>query len=102
MLNILEYMQILLKLLTLSHIYRQLLNKPNMIYSIALIGLAGFKDLIFVISYASAISNILKILIFVNLIDVTTEIVKYLQSKLSKCIKTTKQLDMIILAFSIN
>lgn len=61
-----------------------------------------FKDPIFVIPSASAISDIFKTMIFINLIDETTEMVKYLLSRLSEQIKTIKRPDMIIQAFSAN
>ena len=89
-------MQILLKLLVLSHIYKKFFNRPNLIYTIALISSANFKDLIFVISSASTIYNIPKIMICINSINKTIEIVKYLRSRLSKYVKRIEQPDMII------
>lgn len=76
--NIFKYMWILLKLLLPVCIYRQPFNKPNLIYTIVPIKKVGFEDLIFVISSTNTIFDISKTMIFINLIDETTEMVKYL------------------------
>ena len=83
-------MEVLLKLLAPSCIYKQLLGKLNLIYTVTLISKAGFEDLAFVIPSAGTVFNISKIIIFVDLIDKAIEMVKYLQSKLFKHIKTLK------------
>lgn len=88
--NVLKYMQILLKLLALSCISKQLFNRPNLIYKVVPIRKAGFQNLAFIIPSAGAIFNIIKTMIFIDLIDEVSEIVKYLRSRLSKCIKTIK------------
>ena len=82
--NIFKYIQILLKLLILSHIYKEPLNKPNLIYIMALIRKTNFKNLIFVISSTRIIYNMPKIMICINSINEIIEIVKYLRSRLSK------------------
>lgn len=69
---------------------------------IALIRKTGFKNCVLVIPRPSAISNIPKTMIFIDLIDKTTEMVKYLQSRLSKHIRMIKQSDMIIRVFFAN
>lgn len=94
--NIHDYIQILLKLSSPAYIYRQPLDKPNLKYMVALIWKVGFKDLVFVIPSTSTISDISKTMIFVDSIDETIEMVKYLWSRLSKRIRRIRQLEVII------
>ena len=76
--NILEYIQVLLKLFLPLRIYRQLLDCPNLIYIVSLIRQAGFKDLDFFISSEGAVGKIPKTRIFIDKIDNTVEMAKYL------------------------
>lgn len=50
---------------------------------VLLIKKSGFRDLVFTISSGSAIYNILKIIIFIDLINDVIAITNYLYSKLS-------------------
>lgn len=100
--NVVKYMQVLLKVPLPSRIYKQPLDTPNLIYTVALIRKTWVKDLVLVVLSASTVSNILKIMIFVDLIDKATEMVKYLQSNPFKRIKTLRGPLEIIQAFSAN
>lgn len=75
--NVLEYMQILLKLSLPACIYRQLLDKPNLTYMVVLIRKTGFEDHVLIILSTGIISNNLKTMIFVNSIDKVTKMVTY-------------------------
>ena len=59
-------MQILLKLPAPFCIYREPLDRLNLIYTVKLIRKSVFKDLIFIISIVGAIYNIPKTIIFIN------------------------------------
>lgn len=64
--------------------YRQPLDKPNPIYTVALIRTVGLRNLAFIIPSTSIISNISKTMMFIDLIDENTEIIQYLWLRLSK------------------
>ena len=64
--NILEYIKMLLKLLSPVSIYKQPFDRPNLIYMIISIRKVRFKDIVFIILSASTIFNISKTMIFVN------------------------------------
>ncbi len=67
--NILEYIRFSLKISLLLQIYRQPLDCPNLTYIVSPIRKTGFKDLDFLILSGATISEILKIMIFVDKID---------------------------------
>lgn len=80
--NILEYIQISLKLYPPLQIYRQPLNWPNLTYIVSPIRKAGFKDLDFLIQSGGAVGKIPKKMIFVDKIDDVIEMAKHLRSRL--------------------
>lgn len=67
--NILNYIQISLKLFLLFQIYKLFLNRPNLKYIVYLIQKSGFQDLAFFIPRHGSISEIPKIIVFINKIE---------------------------------
>ena len=67
--NIMEYIQISLKLSLPLQIYRQPLDYPNLTSIVSSIRKTGFKNLDFLISSGDTIGKISKIMIFVDKID---------------------------------
>lgn len=100
--NILEYIWISLKLSTLLQLYSQPLNYPILTYIVIPICRSGFKDLDFLILNGSAISKILTIIMFVDKIDNTIAIAKYLRLRLLERIKREKRSNPIIHTFTAN
>lgn len=101
-LNILEYIRVLLKFLLPLRIYRQPLYCLNLIYIVSSIRKSGFKDLDFFILNGSAVGKILKTIMFVDKIDNVIVMAKYLRSMLSKCIQKKKRPNYIIHTFMAN
>ncbi len=102
-LNILIYIRILLKFSLPLRINKQLLNRPNLIYIMSPIRKPGYEDLAFLVPSEGAISKISKIMIFINLIDDTIKVAKYLRLRLPKSIQNDgKKAEVIICTFSTN
>lgn len=76
--NILDYIRIFLKLLPLSRIYRLPLDRPNLKYMVYPIQKLGFWNLVFLILKDGLVGLILKIMIFVNKIEDTIRLKRYL------------------------
>ncbi len=76
--NILKYIKVLLKFFLSSRIYRQPFDWPNLAYIMSPIRKLGYEDLAFLVSSERAIGKILKIIIFIDLIDNTIKMSKYL------------------------
>ena len=70
-LNILEYIRVSPKLSPPSQIYRQLLDRPNLVYIVSPIRKNRFKNLDFLIPDGGAIDETPKTMIFMNKIDDT-------------------------------
>lgn len=77
--NILKYIRVLLKLSLSLLIYRQLLDYLNLTYIVSLIRKSEFKDLDFFLLCGVAIGKILMIIIFMDKINNTIQMVKYLR-----------------------
>ena len=102
-LNILEYIRVLLKLFPPSRIYRQPLDRPNLTYIVSSICKPRFKNLDFLVPSEGAIGNIPKTMIFVDLINKAEKMAKHLQSRLSERVQNKKkQAEVIICTFSSN
>lgn len=67
--NILEYIQVLLKLSLPLQIYKQFLDRPSFTYMVTLSKNLRYENLAFIIRKNSAVANILKTMIFINLIN---------------------------------
>lgn len=99
--NILKYIRVLLKLSLPLWIYRQPLDWLNLAYIVSLIRNPGYENVIFLVLSGGAIGKILKIIIFVDLINNTIKIAKYLQSRLPESIQNDrKKANIIIRTFS--
>lgn len=77
-LNILKYIRVLLKLSPPLRIYRQLLDRPNLVSIMNLICKPGYEDLAFLVPSGGTIGKISKTMIFVDLIDNAIKMAKYL------------------------
>ncbi len=77
-LNILKYIKVSLKLFLPLQIYKQPLDQPNLTYIISPIRKPGYENLVFLIPSGRAIGKIPKTMIFVDLIDDTIKMAKYL------------------------
>lgn len=77
-LNILEYIRILLKLSLLIRIYRQPFDWLNLAYIVSLFQKPRYENLVFLVPSRGAIGEIPKTIIFVDLINNAIKMVKYL------------------------
>ncbi len=101
--NILKYIRVLLKLSPPLQIYRQSLDRLNLAYIVSLIHKPGYEDLAFPVLSGGAIGKIPKTMIFVDLIDDTIKMAKYLRSRLLESIRNDgKKANVIIRTFSAN
>ena len=100
--NVLDYIRISLKLPAPSCIYRQPLDRPNLMYMVTSIKKPGFGDLAFTIPSGGAVGDIPNTMIFVDSIDEAVAMTMFLCSRLSKRIKNTRRPDQIIRTFSAN
>ena len=100
--NILDYIQIFLKLSLPSGIYKLFLDRPNLKYMVYSIQKLGFWDIAFLIPKNGPISEIPKTMVFVNKIEDAIELEKYLWSRLPDFIYNGKQIFVIILFFTFN
>lgn len=98
--NILEYIRISLKLSLLLQIYRQLFDCPNLMYIVSLLRKIRFKDLDFLISSGGTVGKIPKIIIFMDKINNTIQMAKYLRSRFSEHIWRKKHPNQIIYIFT--
>lgn len=77
-LNILEYIRVLIKLFLSSQIYKQLFDYLNLPYIVNLIHKIRLKDLDFFMLSGNAIGKILKTIIIVNKINNAIQMIKHL------------------------
>ena len=97
--NTLEYVRKTPNLKTPVRLYRRPLDCPNITYTIASITSSGFKDLNFLLPpKISGIGNIKKTMIFVDSIEKSIALAKYLQSLLPNNLKNRG--EKIIVSFS--
>lgn len=85
-LNILEYIRVLVKFFLSSQIYKQLFDYLNLTYIVSLIRKIRLKDLDFLIPSGNAVSKISKIIIIMNKINNAIQMIKHLWLKLFKYI----------------
>ena len=94
--NILDYIRVFLKLPLPSQIYKLPLDQSNLKYIIYLIQKPGFWDLAFLISKDSPVGLIPKTIVFVNKIEDAIKLERYLQFRLSDCIRIAKQAFVVM------
>lgn len=80
--NVLEYISKLLKLCSPVRLYKELLDRSNLMYMVAEIRKRKFEKLAFILSLTAAASCIPKTMIFVDNINTAGEIADYFQTRL--------------------
>lgn len=97
--NILEYIRKILNLKTLVRLYRRFFDRPNITYTVAPITSSGFQELNFLVPpKIGGIGNIEKTIIFIDGIEKSIALRKYLQSFLPNNLKDRS--EKIIVSFS--
>lgn len=100
--NILNYIQVFLKLFLFSRIYRLSLDHLIFKYIVYFIQKSGFWNLVFLVSKDSQINEILTIMVFVNKIQDVIKLEKYLWSRLPDCICNRSWIYMVIQSITSN
>ncbi len=95
-LNILDYIWVSLKLPLPFRIYRLSLDRPNLRYIVCPIQKSGFQNLAFLVLKHGPISEIPKMIIFINTIEDAIEMERYLRSKLPDCVHNGNQAFVVI------
>ena len=85
--NVLNYICVSLNLRLPIRLYKQSLDHPNIIYSIAKIKKPGYKELDVFVPLIGDLSTILKTMIFVDSINEEMALIEYLRTKLSDNLK---------------
>ncbi len=94
--NILDYIRVSLKLSSPSRIYRLPLDRPNLRYMVCPIRKSGFRDLAFLVPKYGPISEIPKMMIFVDKIEDVIEMERYLRSRLLDRVCNGNQASIVI------